>query len=403
MEIQEIAKKIKENNGNLYYVGGYVRDKIMGITPKDVDLCVTGLNENKFKKLFPQAFLKGEFFPVFQLSDYEIALARKETKIADGHSGFSCNTENISIKEDLLRRDITINSMAIDVLSNELIDPFNGKKDIEEKTIRATYSHFTEDPLRAYRVAQFATRLNFEIDFETKELIKSMKAELSELSPERVFCELKKALMSSKPSIFFNILKELNILDVHFKEINDLIGITQPEKYHPEGDVYTHSMIVLDQSALMTNDIKTRFAAALHDLGKGKTPKEILPHHYGHDKNGITSVKDLCNRLKVPNSWKKLAVVTAGEHMKAGIFNQMSIAKQVSFLERNFNHLTELEIIAKADSKNCNLNFSKLGKIMMNEINGNTIKLPNNKNAKEILHQKRVEWLNKNRDLFSHS
>ena len=153
MDIKLVAKKIKESGGRLYYVGGYVRDKIMEKDAKDIDFCITGITPEIFLELFPKAFSKGSFFPVFQLENYEFAFARKEIKVEPGHKGFSFDIKNISIIDDLIRRDITINSMAIDVLTEELIDPFNGQKDIKEKIIRATANHFTEDPLRVYRVS----------------------------------------------------------------------------------------------------------------------------------------------------------------------------------------------------------------------------------------------------------
>lgn len=393
MEIIEIAKIINKNGGTLYYVGGYVRDKLMGKDPKDIDFCIVNLSPNKFLELFPGSFLKGAFFPVFQFQNYEFAFARKEEKTDLGHKGFKFNINNITIEDDLSRRDITINSMAIDVLTNKLIDPFNGKNDLDKKILKATSNHFIEDPLRVYRVAQFATRFNFSIDDNTKKLMKSMKNELLTLSAERVFEELKKALKSDNPSYFFNILKELDLLNVHFPEIYDLIGIIQPEKYHPEGDAYIHSLMVLDEVAKKTKDERIRFAALLHDLGKAKTPKEILPHHYEHDKNGKEPAKELCRRLKVPNNWEKLALITISEHMRAGIFNKMSVAKKVSFIEKNINYLYELEIIAKIDSKNENLNFYEISKEMIKYINGNTIKLPNSKKAKGLLHNARVSWL----------
>lgn len=393
LEIIKIAEIINKNGGRLYYVGGYVRDKLMGQEPKDIDFCIVNLSPDKFSDLFPKAFSKGAFFPVFQLDGNEFAFARKETKNSAGHTGFSYDINNITLEEDLFRRDVTINSMAIDVLTDELIDPFGGKNDLDKKILRATSTHFSEDPLRVYRVAQFSSRFNFSISDDTKLLMKEMKSELLSLSSERVFEELRKALKSNTPSRFFEVLRELNLLDIHFREIFELIGVIQPEIYHPEGDAYTHSLIVLDKVAQKTTDEKTRFSALLHDLGKAKTPKDILPHHYGHDKIGEQPVRDLCNRLKTPTAWKKLAVVIATEHMKAGIFNKMSYAKKVSFIEKNIKYLDELEIIAKIDSKNNSLNFAKIGKKMFNEVNGDTVDLPNNFKAKELLHSARVSWL----------
>lgn len=389
-----MARKISENDGRLYFVGGYVRDKLMGIESHDIDFCITGMNEDKFMSLFPYAFKKGKFFPVFQIEDYEFAFARSETKVSSGHNGFIMNTENISIEEDLKRRDITINSIAIDVLTNEFVDPFNGINDIKNKIIRATSKSFVEDPLRSYRVARFATKLkDFSISNSTLSFIEETKLELHTLSSERVFEELKKSLSYDTPSKFFYVLKEANILDIHFKEIFDLIDVIQPIEYHPEGDVFTHSMQVLDKVSVKTKEPSIRFAALTHDSGKAITPKDILPHHYNHNKNGISLVRNLCNRLKLPNEWKTLAIVVCSEHMKAGIFEKMNINSKVSFIERNYRYLKELEIIAKIDSKNDNLDFYDLGKELMENINGKTIELPNDSRAKQILHEKRIKYL----------
>lgn len=394
MDFIEIARKISENNGRLYFVGGYVRDKLMNTRSCDIDFCVTGMTENKFISLFPYAVKKGKYFPVFQMGKYEFAFARSESKTALGHNGFITNIENVSIEEDLKRRDITINSIALDVLTNRFIDPFDGINDINNKIIRATSNYFSDDPLRSYRVARFATKLkDFSVTDFTMSLITNTKKELPTLSAERVFEELRKALNYETPSRFFYILKNANILDVHFKEIFDLIGATQPVKYHPEGDAFTHSMQVLDNVSNMTSDTCIRFAALTHDLGKGITPKEILPHHYNHDKNGVELVKTLCNRLKLPKKWENLAIVVCLEHMKAGIFEKMNINSKVSFIERNSSYLKELELIAKVDSKNYNLDFSTLGKDLIEKINGKTISLPNDIRAKQLLHEKRIEYL----------
>lgn len=394
MDFIEIAKKISEHNGRLYFVGGYVRDKLMGIKSQDIDFCITGMNEDKFMSLFPYALKKGRFFPVFQIENYEFAFARSEKKISPGHNGFAMNTENISIEEDLRRRDITINSIALDVLTNEFVDPFDGISDIKNKIIRATSTAFAEDPLRSYRVARFATKFNdFSISEPTKSLMYTTKSELYTLSVERVFEELKKALSYNTPSQFFHVLKDTNILDIHFKEIFNLIGIVQPIEYHPEGDVFTHSMQILSVVSSITQDACTRFAALTHDLGKAATPKNILPHHYDHDKNGVSLVRNLCNRLKLPTKWKKLAITVCSEHMKAGIFEKMNANSKVSFLEKNYKYLKELEIIAKVDSKNNQLTFYNLGKELIENINGKTIELPNDYRAKQILHEKRIQYL----------
>ena len=238
-------------------------------------------------------------------------------KLQHGHKGFNIySSKDIKLGEDLKRRDITINSIAKDVLTGEIIDPFNGVDDINKKIIRATSKSFSEDPLRVYRVARFASKLGFNVDEKTLKLMNSLKEELEYLSPERVFDEFRKALNTRKPSTFFEILRIANVLDVHFSEIAKLIGAEQPIKYHPEGDAYNHTMLALDMAAGLTKDEKIRFSVLVHDLGKGLTPKEEYPHHHDHDINGVVQLEKLCNRLKIPNAWKKCGKVSCKEHMR---------------------------------------------------------------------------------------
>ena len=335
MEILEIANKIKEKGGKLYLVGGAVRDELLEREVHDEDYCVEGLEATEFEELFPNAFKRGKFFGIYDIDGKEFALARKEEKYGEGHKKFNITTgKEISIEEDLARRDITINSIAKEVLTEKIIDPYGGIKDLKNKIIRATTNAFKEDPLRVYRVARFASVLEFSVNEQTISLMNELKEELKTLSAERVFTEFRKALASNKPSIFFEILRKANVLDVHFKEIYDLIGSIQPKIYHPEGDSYNHTMIVVDKSAQLTNDLQIRFSALVHDLGKGITPKEMLPHHYGHDKNGVKLVENLSNRLKIPNSWTKCGKVAAKDHMLGGIFNKMTPKKQVDFIQR---------------------------------------------------------------------
>ena len=230
MDIIDIAKKIQEHGGNLYLVGGAVRDMIIGIDVYDEDYCVTGLSEDEFINLFPDAIARGKAFEVFEIDGKEFALARTESKTGIGHKEFDITIgKDITIEADLRRRDITINSIAKDVLTGDIIDPFNGISDIKNKIIRATSEAFKEDPLRAYRAARFACKLGFEIDEGTLKLMEELKDELLALSPERVFDELRKALSYDKPSIFFKELRKANILDIHFIEVYKLIGALQPE------------------------------------------------------------------------------------------------------------------------------------------------------------------------------
>ena len=407
MQTDEIANKIKEKGGSLYLVGGAVRNKFLNLEIHDEDYCVCGLTEEEFIKLFPNAKPRGKAFKVFDLDGKEFALARKDVKKGLGHKDFEIQSNpNITIEEDLYRRDITINSIAENVLTKEIIDPFNGIKDIQNKIIRATSLSFKDDPLRVYRVARFASQLEFNVDVETIKLMKSMKSELSTLSKERVFEELKKALATDKPSIFFEVLRKADVLDAHFKEINDLIGVLQPEKYHPEGDAYNHTMLVLDYVSQNAKDLSIRFSALVHDLGKGLTPKEEYPHHYGHEDKGVALVGTLGNRIGAKNEWIKAGKVSCREHMRGGIFYKMKPSTKVDFIERVSKTklgIDGLQLIVNADKLSGgripqgNFNFADIGKKCLEEVNGDFIK--QKYNIKEgiefykILRQERIEWI----------
>lgn len=411
-KIIDIAKKINENGGQLYLVGGAVRDELLGIKNTDEDYCVTGLSHSEFVQLFPEAFTRGQAFEVFDMYGKEFALARTERKIGKGHKEFEIDSnKNINIYEDLKRRDLTINSIAKNVLTGEIIDPYNGKQDLQNKIIKATSDSFKEDPLRVYRAARFACKLEFQIEEKTLKMMEELKPELSSLSAERVFDEMRKALNCDKPSIFFEMLKKANVLDVHFTEIYKLIGALQPEKYHPEGDAYNHTMLALDMSATLTKNEKIRFAVLVHDLGKGVTPKEMYPHHYEHDIKGVAEVQKLANRLKIPNEWEAYGKVSAKEHMIGGIFYKMTPAKQVDFIERVYKTklgLEGLEIVVESD-RNCrgtekeSIKFAAIGKYIMTQINGDIIKKKFNMEDGEAIrnkmHEQRVELLKKTNEL----
>lgn len=283
----------------------------------------------------------------------------------------------------------------------------NGIEDIKNGVIRATSIKFKEDPLRVYRVARFASELNFTVEKNTIKLMKDLKKELSTLSAERVFCEFRKALATERPSKFFNILRQAEVIDIHFKEINDLIGSEQPIKYHPEGDSYNHTMLAVDNSAKLTEDLLIRYSALVHDLGKGTTPKEMYPHHYGHEERGVELVRNLSNRIKVPTAWKKAGITACKEHMRGGIFGKMTPEKQVSFLERVSKSLLGIEglqivvycdrnrigTIDSEEEKQCT--FVNIGKKLLTEIDGKYIK--ENYNIKEgielgkKIHEERVK------------
>lgn len=418
MTIIEIAKKIRHIGGNLYAVGGAVRNKIIGIPIKDEDYCITGITKENFINNFPEARYQGKSFGVFILENKEFAMARTEEKTGTGHKEFSIKTnETITIEEDLKRRDLSINAIAEDVLTGEIIDPYGGSQDIKNRKIRAVSDAFKEDPLRVYRAARFAAELGFEVEENTLEMMNSLKEELLTLSKERVFEELRKALKTNKPSIFFEVLKKARVLDVHFKEIHDLIGALQPEKYHPEGDSYNHTMIALDNASKITTDEKIRFCALVHDLGKGRTPKEMYPHHYGHEEKGVEPLRELARRIGIPTIWKECALTAIKEHMKGGIFYKMSIPKKVTFLERVEKSklgLEGLQIVVYADRarhgeesiENQEYNFESLGKKMLEEIDGEYLKnkytnISYGKKFGEKLHQERINWLrNQIEDLY---
>lgn len=301
-------------------VGGAVRDKLLGLEIKDKDWVVVGGTPEYFlKKGYEQV---GADFPVFlhpETKD-EYALARKERKVGKGYGGFVTSFEpTVTIEEDLYRRDLTINAIA-QKENGELIDPYNGIKDLKNKVIRHVSKHFEEDPLRVLRVARFMARyghLGFKVHPETMDLMKKMvlSGELKELVAERVFKELdEKVFNEPNPSAFFYTLKECGALKEVFPEIDNLFGVPQPEKHHPEVDTGIHTLMVLDQAKKITNNKAVMYAALVHDLGKAITPKEVLPSHIKHEINGIPIIKSLSERLKVPSHYKKLALNVCEHH-----------------------------------------------------------------------------------------
>ena len=400
MIVNDLAEKISAKGGRLYLVGGAVRDLLMNKVPHDYDYCVTGLDIKEFQEVVPEARIRGKTFPVFDFDGCEYALARQEVKTGVGHKAFEMiSNKEISIEDDLRRRDITINSIAMNVLTGEIIDPYNGKKDIENKIIRATSEAFVEDPLRTYRVARFVSELGFNVDENTIKLMRKTRDELNTLSSERIFVELDKALKSSKPSLFFETLKKADVLDIHFEEIYNLIGVIQPEKYHPEGDAYNHTMQVIDKMAIKTDISYIVFAGLVHDLGKALTPLEERPRHIGHEERGVGLTKNLCNRLKLPTKYVKAGITACKDHMKAGIFNEMRVSKKVDFIERLSKAaigLDGIEILANADNtKNTEIRFAEIGKEMLEKVNAKEYPKEMDYNIiKEKLRRDRIDWLN---------
>jgi len=302
-----------------YRVGGCVRDHLLGIPVKDIDWVVTGASAEQMQ----QAGYKpiGKDFPVFlhPESKQEYALARSERKTAPGYHGFEFNTNvDITIEEDLLRRDLTINAMAEDEAGN-IIDPYGGQRDIEARLLRHVSAAFSEDPVRVLRVARFAARyhrLGFRLAEETVDLIQQMgeSGELGALVAERVWSEMSRALDEADPAVFFQVLRQCSVLNILFPEIDALYGVPQTEKYHPEIDTGVHVMMALQKSAELGFDNETRFAVLMHDLGKATTPVDILPSHHGHEQRGTKLVKQFCQRWKAPRAHTELALITTEFH-----------------------------------------------------------------------------------------
>ncbi|MGB9428390.1 MAG: multifunctional CCA addition/repair protein [Gammaproteobacteria bacterium] len=303
----------------IYLVGGAVRDELLGLPVKERDYVVVGatpaeMGARGFKPV-------GKDFPVFLHPETheEYALARTERKTAPGYHGFEFHSApDVTLEDDLKRRDLTINAMAKDKHSG-LIDPYHGKRDLDAHLLRHVSPAFAEDPVRVLRVARFAARfasLGFKIAPETLVLMRTMTAsgEVDALVPERVWQETAKALASESPAVFFSELRECGALERVFPEIDRLFGIPQPEKHHPEIDTGAHVMMVLEQASRLNNNVAVRFAALMHDLGKGTTPKDVLPHHYGHEERSVQLVEALCERLRVPRDYRELAVLVARYH-----------------------------------------------------------------------------------------
>jgi tRNA nucleotidyltransferase (CCA-adding enzyme) len=303
----------------IYLVGGAVRDKLLGLPVKEKDWVVIGETPESMVR---QGFRPvGKDFPVFlhPQSQEEYALARTERKTAPGYKGFTVHAApDVSLERDLIRRDLTINAMAM-TPEGQLVDPYGGQVDLEKRIFRHISPAFAEDPVRILRVARFAARyqhLGFTLAEETKGLMQAMvtAGEVDHLVPERVWAELFKALNEKSPSAFFYTLKDCSAVDKIFPEIACLFGVPQPEKYHPEIDTGVHVMLCLEQAALLSSNPEVRFAALVHDLGKGVSPKEDLPHHRGHETQGLPILEQMCTRLRVPNSFKALALQVMQYH-----------------------------------------------------------------------------------------
>ncbi len=307
--------------GDCYLVGGAVRDQLLGLSIKDRDWVVVGATpEQMLAAGFKQV---GADFPVFlhPHNNEEYALARTERKIGAGYKGFSVYAApDVTLEQDLSRRDLSINAMAIND-QGLLIDPYGGQADLKQRRLRHVSPAFSEDPLRILRVARFASRfhpLGFTVADETMQLMQQIVAagEVDSLTAERIWQETQRSLTEAAPWIYIQVLRECGALAVIMPELDALFGIPQPAAHHPEIDSGVHTLLVLQQASRLSADPEIRFAALLHDLGKARTPKENWPHHYDHERLGLAPIKALCERLKVPNSYRELALLASEFHLR---------------------------------------------------------------------------------------
>jgi len=305
----------------IYTVGGAVRDGLLGLPVKDRDHVVVGATPQQLLDLGFRPV--GKDFPVFlhPRSQEEYALARTERKTAPGYKGFAFHAApDVTLEDDLARRDLTINAIAQDE-DGSLVDPYHGREDIAARVFRHVSDAFIEDPVRILRVARFAARFaDFTVAPETNALMRRMveEGEVDALVPERVWQELSRGLMEKTPSRMFEVLRGCGALQRILPELDALWGVPQPEKWHPEIDTGVHVMLVIDWAAAQGFALPVRFAALLHDLGKGTTPPEMWPRHHGHEARSAQLAEQVCARLKVPGDCRDLALMTAREHGNVG-------------------------------------------------------------------------------------
>ncbi|ENM5872215.1 multifunctional CCA addition/repair protein [Vibrio mimicus] len=321
----------------IYLVGGAVRDQLLQLPVYDRDWVVVGSS--------PQAMLAAGFqavgkdFPVFlhPKTKEEHALARTERKTGVGYTGFACHyAPDVTLEEDLLRRDLTINAMAQDELG-QVIDPYGGQRDLAAKVLRHVSPAFVEDPLRVLRVARFAAKLahlGFTVAEETMQLMTDIaqSGELGHLTAERVWQEWHKSLSTNHPEVFLQVLRDCGALAVVLPELDRLFGVPQPEKWHPEIDTGIHTLMVTKQAALLSDSLPVRFAAQVHDLGKGVTPPSEWPSHKLHCHTGLKVIESLCDRIRVPNEFRDLALAVCAQHSNIHRADELKPATKLKVL-----------------------------------------------------------------------
>lgn len=344
----------------IYKVGGAVRDRLLGLPVKDTDWVVVGATpEEMIVNGYQQV---GRDFPVFLHPEtkQEYALARTERKTAPGYKGFRVHAApDVTLEDDLIRRDLTINAMA-ETPDGELIDPFGGAGDIRNRHLRHVSPAFAEDPVRILRVARFAARfvpLGFQVAPETTRLMRDMveAGEVDALVPERVWTELVRSLAETQPSQFFEVLRSCGALAVLFPEIDRLFGVPQPRQHHPEIDSGIHVLQVLDHAATSTDDLRVRFAALVHDLGKGETPADEWPRHISHEEKSVELIRSLCRRMRAPNEYRDLAILAARYHTRCHRAAELRPGTLLETLEsldafRRPERLEQFLITCEADS-----------------------------------------------------
>lgn len=351
----------------VYLVGGAVRDPLLGLPAGDRDYVVVGAT--------PQAMLDAGFravgrdFPVFlhPATGEEYALARTERKSGRGYRGFVVDADpSVTLEEDLARRDFTINAIAREVREDgslgDPVDPLGGVRDLEARVLRHVGPAFVEDPLRVLRAARFMARLapmGFAVAPETLDLMRGMAAsgELAELTPERVWQELRRALASARPSAFMRTLRDCGALAAVLPEVDALYGVPQRAEYHPEVDTGVHVEMVCDMaSRLAPGDDLIGFAALVHDLGKARTPGHVLPRHIGHEQAGVAPVREVCDRLKVPTAHRQLAVMACREHLNVHRFADLRAGTVHDLLQRcdgfrRPERIAQLAVVCEADKR----------------------------------------------------